>query len=475
VSQVITYLGRLFRGGGVNGAELTAPKNPANALQEAIKTYIFGGSAYGPTGGNYCDETPEIRQRYRGWFRDATVKASVLSKVWDVAAQELQITPDDPENPRDKLIADFHADNIRNAKGGVRALVEATLFGPLAEGYGLCHIRETTAERGKWKDKTVLDALRPKDSDYFDFEFDAYRNISWVIDRYAENERDRRLPRSEFVIIRHLQMFDSLYGMSDFRAIDRPASALHVIQQVRLVWLDKWQGPFLHGKSADKATRDALLGALEQARAQGVLVTDKLTDVEILDLATGSNEAFQSACNDFREEIAVAITGGFLQMMAGQAGTQRGSSQVHANTAKLFRWYLAQLVADAINDQIIPRFTDMNFAGNPPYPKASLEGTDPTEVLADLQVAALKLDMGGELSKKELDRRSGWGPPQDEADKLERAAPIPIPATLTAAAADVAGVGAQDGKAANGKAANGKPPPAAGTPTTAPADTSASR
>jgi hypothetical protein len=66
------------------------------------------------------------------------------------------------------------------------------------------------------------------------------------------------------------------------------------------------------------------------------------------------------------------------------------------------------------------------------------------------------MDLGCGLDEDEIHERGGWR----KGDFKK--APVPIPATLTAAAQDVAGVGA--GAAPGGKAApNGKPPPAAGT------------
>lgn len=396
--------------------------NPANAGDDLIAQEVWN-SGFGPTDGNLSGETALIRQRYREQMREPVVKAGVLSNIFDVGSLTLGMTPEDPDNERDRMIAEFCTANIVNARGGVRALAEAMLFGPSLEGYGAAHIKPWECPRGKWTGKRMLYELRPKDSMYFDFQTDKFRNVTGIIDRFAEREEDRVLPRSDFAVIRLIQIFDSVYGMSDIRAADRAYCCKDAATKLRGTYIDKYIGPFLVGKVTDKKQKDTMMGVLKNARASGYIVLPEGSEVEVLSLAMGSEEAFKSAIADWNEEMAICLTGAHLQMLAGQVPGGPGRTDQHAKSAKLKRWYLARLICDTIDQDITPRFVDENFSGSPAYPKATLEGTDPQDILTDLQIADLKLSMGGKVSIKELDERSGWGSPEDELDTLVKALP----------------------------------------------------
>jgi hypothetical protein len=452
ITRAINYL----RGRSpVNGDG--TPVQLATATDDLIRQEVWG-TTYGPSGGNLSNETPAIRQRYNEMFREPMVKIGVVSKVWDVAAQNLSCVPQDKADKRQVQIAEFNTDNVQNAKGGVLAIVESLLFGALKDGYGVSHRKKRDEDRGKWTGKRVLAELRPKDSDYYDLIYDPYRNLQWVKEKYPrDNDPTEGYHKpAEFVVTYHMRIFDSPWGMSDFRAADRAYCCKDAATRLRMIYLDKYAGPFVTAESADSNVKGDLLSELKQLRAGGVAVVPPGTELKILETAMSGAEAFAKAIADWNEEITGNFSLGFLQTLASQVTNASGKSSEHANTAKIGRWYLAQLVCNAVNDQIIPDATDENFSGTPPYPKAVISGLDPDFVLKDLEVAAMMMDLGCGLDEDEIHERGGWR----KGDFKK--APVPIPATLTAAAQDVAGVGA--GAAPGGKAApNGKPPPAAGT------------
>jgi hypothetical protein len=421
-TSLVRRVGRFL---GLNGAgplDTEPPVRPTDALDDLIKQRVWN-TGFGPSGGNLSGESPTIRARYREHLREPFIKAALLSKVWDVGSLTLGMTPDDPQSERDKTIAEFARDNIANSVGGVRSVVESITIGALMDGYGLCHKRSKTQDRGKWAGRLMLDVLRPKDSQYFDLVFDDFRNITAVRDRYPAREDMALLPPGDFVIVRHLSIFDSPYGMSDLRAADRAYCCIDAATKLRGIYLDKYIGPFLVGKYSDPTVRGDLGASLKEGRAGGWITVPKECDLEVISLAMGSEESFKSAIADWQQEIAISITGAFLQMTAGQVPGGAGRTDQHAKQAKLVRWYLARLVCDTLDAQITPEYVDANFAGSPAYPKATLEGLDPAEILADLQVGELLLGMGLDLSKKEVRARSGYGPPEDDADTLVQAAP----------------------------------------------------
>ncbi len=383
---------------------------PANAMGDLIRQRPWGGSQSPTTNGNYSGETPENRRRYREMLRCGWVKVGVCSKIWDIAGDSLGMDPDD-DNERDNLIAVAATANVNNLVGGPGALVEALVWGPCIDGYGAAHKIWWDCDRGKWKGYRMLRELRPKDSDYYTLVFDEFRRVVALRDKFpAENDRNQGLlDLDQFVLVRFMSIFDSPFGMSDLRQADQAYCCLDATRKLRMIYLDKYSGPFVEGKYTDETIKTSLLAELRAMRAGGVVVYPDGTEIKITQAATGTDDAFHQAESDLKEEIVVSVTFAFLQHMGGQVPGGAGRTSEHQATAKLPKAYLARLVCQAIDTQITPQFVDFNFAGSPAYPKSKLEGSDPEAIRADLEIAAMKLDMGGSIDPKELDKRSGWG------------------------------------------------------------------
>jgi hypothetical protein len=402
------------------------PVVPADAVQDLIRQRPFGGSAYPTADGNYSGETPENRTRYREMMRCPWVKVGVCSKLWDAASDTLGMDPEDAENERDKMIAEAAAANVNNVRGGKLALIEALIYGPVIDGYGASHKKWWDCDRGKWGPKNgrpglrMLKELRPKDSDFYDVIYDDFRTPVALREKFpAENDPNKGyLKLDDFVFVRHMSIFDSPFGMSDLRQADQAFCCLDAVRKLRMIYLDKYSGPFIEGVYSESTIKESLLAELRAMRAGGVIVYPKGTETKITQAASGADDAYHQCEADLKEEIVVSVTFAFLQHIGGQVPGGAGRTSEHAQTAKLPKWYIAQLVLAAIDEQITPQFVEFNFSGNPAFPKAKLEGTDPEAIRADLEIAAMKLDMGGELSKSELDKRSGWGPAKDDADRL---------------------------------------------------------
>jgi hypothetical protein len=399
------------------------PVQLATATDDLIRQEVWG-TTYGPSGGNLSNETPAIRARYREMLREPMVKVGILSKVWDVASQTIAFNPVDKKAKRDVEIAEFNTDNLANAKGGILAIVESILFGTLIDGYGVCHKKKRDEDRGRWAGKRMLAELRPKDSDYYELKYDAYRNLQWVKEKYPrENDPTEGYhDPADFVVTYHVRIFDSPWGMSDFRAADRAYCCLDAATRLRMIYLDKYAGPFVTAESGDVKVKNELLAELKQLRAGGVAVVPPGTALSIIETAMSGSEAFARATADWREEIVVNFSFGYLQMLGGQVPSGSGKSSEHAQSAKIGRWYLSQLVCNAANDQVAKEATDENFAGNPAYPKATASVIDPDFALKDLQVAAMVLDMGGGLDEDELYERSGW-----RRGEFKKAVPVAVP------------------------------------------------
>lgn len=407
------------------------PRDPARDL---IPSGAFGSHArrWVRDGDSMTGETHEHRQRYRVHLADPNIKARILDKVLGVAQLDPQFVPEDPDDDRQKQVADYHRYNVEQSDGGLLGIVEALTFGPLLEGYGVAHARQRPdpARRGKWAGKLVLERLKPKDPQHFDLVTDRFRDITGVRPRHRDEKLGdpEFIPRSELVVTQHLSIYDLPEGMSDLRAADRAACCLDAVMELRAIAAANYSGPYLVAREVPETLKNAMAARLTDARGRGHLELPPGVALDVVNLAAGAEGDYQSFCAFCREEIATAISGAYLQGMTGTG--ERGNALVANGIADSRIWYLCQLVANAYRRDVVPYFTDINFAGDVPYPFVVISGQNPAWNKAQLELGTMIRAAGVDTSERDWYRNGGgWGPPRNEADRVPGlpAAPPPGP------------------------------------------------
>lgn len=367
--------------------------------------------------GTVVDETTEMRESYRLMLREPAIKASFFKKVLSVAQLDLQVHPAS-DAPMDKEVADFVHDALAGCRGGTRRIVYAILAGAMMDGYSVSEKVWQLQDRGRWKGKITLKALKAKDTQWVDLIGDTYRNVTHV--------RDLRTSYSyavdNFVVYSHLPLFESPLGMSDFRAAYRAFWIMDTAWKLRSIALERYSLPFFKGTYTDNSTRTALEEMLQQARGQGWVTFPKGADLQVVDLATKSAGDYEAAIRDLTAEMVLAIEGATLQTLQGTVANGRGNSQVHQDSAQLLTGFLAAEAGDAISDQLVPSLVDMNYPAAA-YPKVTLSSVDDQGLLASLQVDEGLQKLGVALSQKEMYQKYSRQRPSDDSDVLKPPAP----------------------------------------------------
>jgi hypothetical protein len=394
-----------------------------NWLSEQMRSYaITGQFRLAPIAENYTEETFEIRRQYPIFLREPTIKAALFSKVWSVVSSDLNVIPQDKTNPVDKQIAKFVKYALTTVEGGKRKIGEAVLLPGLLRGWSLSEKVWTTSDHPEWHGLWKLKAIRSKDTNYVFPEIDPFKNVTafWA----SANNLNQRFDPRDFVFWTHQSLFESPLGISDLRAVYRAATLKEAAIKLRMIFLDKFTGPYLVGKFSDDARRKYLQSALKEARATGYIALDKNSEVEVLDLAARGTADFKQAIDDFDREILVGIRFAHLDMMEGQTNGARGNTTVHRSMSQLAEWALADSLCTVINTQIVPDLVYPNFGMHARLPEVTLGNLNPVDVKADLEVDEILTRIGVPLSISDLYERSGRTPPIDEADTLK---PTPPP------------------------------------------------
>jgi hypothetical protein len=357
------------------------------------------------------------RRLIKDMLKDDAVKAAFLTKIFSVSSLTWQVQPEDKQDPRDRLVAEFNKFNLEQMEGGTRAVVEEILIPGLIDKYVVAEIveRPEPLSRGKWVGKSVWAKLKAKED--AEVKEDKFGNIIAVEGRNEDGERKEFDP-SGFVIFKYLPLYNR--PISDFRAAVRWVKIKNVISKLWAVGLERFGLPFFHGKypTGETGLRDQLETALETLKARNYFVTPDGVTVDPVTAVTSGHADYQAAIERCDKGIFVSINGAFLQSITSQTTDDRGNSQVQKGTAELFVWHLAECMKDTANEQIIPRVTDKNFT-DANYPKASLGSVNDQELLNSARLDELLVKNGLPLSKKDRYDYYGRAMPSGPDDEMK--------------------------------------------------------
>jgi hypothetical protein len=367
----------------------------------------------------WYDELPSDPHQWRSIVRkmlcEPTVKAALLQKLAAVASLDLQVAPADPDRSADRQAARFVHDVLTQFAGGLRKICEAILLPALLDGYSVAEKVWELRRDGLWAGKIVLRDLKAKDPTWFRLETDSFCNITAVT---SADGRQRFDPR-DFVILRYLPLYENPFGMSDLLAAYRAWWTLDTAWKLRMLALERFSQPLLVGRypafRGDWQT--PLEQALREARHAGYITLPEGVEIVPLTLAGRNAEDFAQAVRDLRHEIYLSITGALLHGLEGVRTGARSLGEVHRSTAELLIWHLAQVVADALNTQLVPDLVRLNFA-RAQLPRVQLVGVNDRELLASWQIDRGLLQLGLPLSRRALYLRYGRQPPFEPADRL---------------------------------------------------------
>jgi hypothetical protein len=385
---------------------------------------------------NPTNETWEMRRLYPTLLREPTLKAAFFGSMLSVAALELNCTPAGGRTATDadRQCAEFMRHYINGRRTSCLHLVESLGFGGRIHGFSVCHKKRKREDKGRWEGKWVIDRFKPKPvvENRIELEVDEFNNLTAIQANWPNG--GRRYDPADFVVFTYLKLFDQLTGMSDFRAVRRAVKMKEDALTLRMIMLDKFSGPYFKGKYAkgQDGQRREMEAALKKARGEGYIVFESSpgNDVEVVDLTMKSYTEFKSAIEDLDQEIARGINFATLHMFtSGGKNDPRGSAKVQQETSQIDQWYMAAILADAIQQYVIPEGVEDNFGANYDLPVVTVGGVSADAILKDLEVDAAIQAMGGGVDSADVYRRANRPMPAGTPAVLY---PIPVGAQAPA-------------------------------------------
>jgi len=391
----------------------------ARTVVEKVKVASVGGRLrFLPWYDPYTEETPEIRQQYRLMLREPTIKAAIQTKILSVISQEIQFQPQEPEDPREKEVADFCRYQMRVLRGGVRELGWSVLHPALIDGVSVCEKvwHERALSRGKFKGKRVFDRIKPKDTHYLQLGIDAYRNLTAI--RGMGFNAGRVWSPSDFIVFSYFSLYANPSGLSDFRAAYRAWWIKNTAWQLRSLHLENYTGPYLVGRYAEQTQKTALEQAFTEAKANTWLTVPVSAMVETLDLSMKGTSDFAQAIADADKEMLIAIIGAHLQTLEGTTPSARGNTKVHREIGELIEWWLANTLADVYRAQVVVPLVEENYH-DVEAPDVTVGAVSDEDMLQKGKVLQLAQALGMSLSKRECYTTLSLSRPDDPEDELK--------------------------------------------------------
>jgi hypothetical protein len=394
-------------------------------------------------------ENAAMRLAYRKMLNDPNVKAALYGKIGAVQGLDLKIIPSNRKDKHAQELAELVQWNLTQAvKDGWPGIVWTILVHGLIDGYSISEKVWSRREGGKFSGAYFMRALKPKDTGHDVVPVtDEFRNVTAI--RTLRYNPGLDFHPSNFIIYRHLPLFDTATGQSDFRGAYSTYWMLDVARKLRAMGIEKRAMPVIIGHYQNAQDRPAVEDALSLIKTQNWIALPEQVRTEVLNLAGAGDSILTSAMRDLAEDIFLAIAGATLQARQGDVNNARGSSAEHRNTADLFIRYLAQRLESLLNDEeegFIKELCDLNAPGVQEYPKAALQAVDEKDHQARIKTYYTGWEMGMNFSRQAMNDEFGFQPPDvDDPDdtlgsKADQEAQVAA-ATLAAPKGHVGDVG----------------------------------
>ena len=374
-----------------------------------------------------------------------TRKLSLLGKGYEIQPAS--------EEPRDVEIADFVRWNFEHMRGSFRQdLIE--ILDALGKGFSLSEIVYTLAERGPYKGKVVLKALKAKDQQYFGFALDDFDNIlddgivqnplishglrlsSVLSDKQLQTlgsaqreSANRKLPRTKFVHFAFNSRAENPYGRG-LAGVCYWYSWFKTEGGFKfwLVFLEKFGSPTVTvsvSKEASDPDRQKVRNILKALQQETGIVLPEGFELKLLEATRHGEAGYRQLIEVCNAEISKAVLGQTLTTEQGQRGA-RSLGQVHQEVLYNLLQFDGEMLEATINEQAVERLVDFNYADVETYPAFRIPLKPRKDVLAMTQSLEGLVRMGARIPERyvhdELDI-----PVPDDDEELLQLAPAPTP------------------------------------------------
>jgi len=320
-------------------------------------------------------------------------KLAVLSRGWTVMPASL--------SPQDIRIADFVTYALNRMERNILDIL-CNALDAIAKGVSIQEMNYELLPDGPYTGFVGLKSVKSKDPAEFTFETDKFLNLTGIKSGFG----DKYLNMSKFIVYTYMQTYESPYGRSDLRAAYKHYLSKEILGQFLNVYLEKYGSPTIKASFArgtPRATQDELLKILDRVQKQTAIVLPEDVKIELIESQRGGEAGFLQTLEWHDKQIAKAILGQTLMTDEGMRVGSFALAKVHLDILRMCLLKLKRDLEETVmQEQLIRRLVDYNFAGVSAYPIFSL-GTMDDRDFASIADAITKLVNGSIVKPDE-----GW-------------------------------------------------------------------
>ena len=288
-----------------------------------------------------------------------TRQQSLLRKGWDVQPASGE--------PRDMAIAAFVKDALVRVDGSFMEDLRH-IGAALRYGYSIAELVWEPWSSRRHGERITLRAIKDKPPEEFAFETDAYGNITGLVQRQGSERKS--LPMNKFVHWTFESEGENPYGHG---LLSRSFWHDWFMREGWKFWavhLERFGAPLVRATvppGTTPAQRQELEAVISSIQSRTGIVIPEGFALDFVEATRGGEAGYRGFLDEHKEAIAIVVLGETLTTYVGARGSQ-ALGMVHQTTKEEIIAADAEAMATVVNEQVIRRLVDANYAGVERYP-----------------------------------------------------------------------------------------------------------
>ena len=323
--------------------------------------------------GAYANGNPDqvIRRNGFSYLREMEAKNGFLYGVLRTRQQSLLRKPWEvrpaSEEPRDIAIAAFVSDTLERIAGSFMDDLRH-IGSALRYGYSIAELVWEPWDSSRHGERIVLRAIKDKMPEQFTFDTDEFGNVATLAQR--QSGRKRTLPLHKFVHFAFEAEGENPYGRGLLSRCFWHDWFMREGWKFWAAYLERFGSPLIRAtvppgtKPSDKAALERVIESIQDRT--GIVVPEGFA-LEYVEATRGGVASYREFIEEQKEAIAIVVLGQTLTTYVGSRGSQ-ALGTVHQTTKQDIVAADAEAMATVVNEQIVRRLVDANYAHVGRYP-----------------------------------------------------------------------------------------------------------
>jgi len=324
------------------------------------------------------------------------------------------VAPSDPDDANAVMMAEFCADALKRMTGRFADSQKFMLDG-IFLGYSIAELVWDDWQSATYGSRVGLAALKSKDPATFDFHTDKFGNVEYLTQgKYSSNPE--QLDPNKFVIATYEGKGGNPYGIGIYSRI---YWSDWFITEGWKIWgsaVERYGQPIIivePGNADDKGVDDVINNV---QRSTGIKIPPGMK-ISFLETRSQGQAGYERFITEHKTNIQIAILGQTLTSEQGSTGSQ-ALGNVHKSVRDEIIKDDTRWMYDILNEQLIRRLVDFNWADVVDYPTLMPAPTNDMTIKEQVEVMQMVQSMGYDVTQNHVENVTSIQRAQPDDDIL---------------------------------------------------------